>query len=642
MRDGRGVAAAGSPLALLVRPAAGGAPFPCLAGPSGTGKTSLAAAVAAALGRARVQVMLGGQDAERLLHGAEDGGAGRIVEGLCEAGVNNLVFILEGIDRVDDEAAGVLLDLLEPKRRRAFKDAYLDVPFDLCDVLWIVTATDPGRIPAPVRKWLAVIELSGYSTEEKLDIAQRYLLARPFDAPAPASWLSPAPAEVAPAGRAAGPTVVADLSVSSLWDLESSPPPPPPGVPGEDWRMAACTGDVVFEPEAVRRLIEDHTNEAGVAELNTKLATICRRVVEHRPPGRRGPEMVTPAVVREVLGAGEVLPAAVRAVIARERRRLAAGSSDDDAATKTNDWIACLEKLPWTRRSEAPVDLARARAALDAGHAGLDDAKSCILEYLAGRRRNPRSGAVLCLAGPPGVGKTSLAKCTAEALGRGFVRLACGGLRDESDLRGHNRTWKDAQSGWILRELRRVGSKDPVVVLDEIDKIGTAPAAVLLEVLDPAQNRTPRPGCCVCWARPGWASRRWRGCSPPRSAVPARGWTAARWARRRRCTGSARNGRDGSSRSCGASASAIRCSCSTSSIAWTSRAARRRRCSKRSTRRGARRSATATWTCRSTCPRRCSWRRRAGSVPCRRCCGNGCGWSSWPGTPRRRSGSLRP
>ena len=91
--------------------------------------------------------------------------------------------------------------------------------------------------------------------------------------------------------------------------------------------------------------------------------------------------------------------------------------------------IACLEKLPWTRRSEAPVDLARARAALDAGHAGLDDAKSCILEYLAGRRRNPRSGAVLCLAGPPGVGKTSLAKCTAEALGRGFGVLGRDGQR---------------------------------------------------------------------------------------------------------------------------------------------------------------------------------------------------------------------
>ena len=188
-----------------------------------------------------------------------------------------------------------------------------------------------------------------------------------------------------------------------------------------------------------------------------------------------------------MLGVGEPLPAVVRAAIARERRRLSA-SSDADAA-KTTDWIEWLEGLPWTRCSEAPVDLARARAALDAGHAGLDDAKARILEHLAVRRRNPRgAGAVLCLAGQPGVGKTSLAQCTAEALGRGFVKLACGGLRDESDLRGHNRTWKGSQPGFILRELRRVGSRDPVFVLDEIDKVGPEPAAVLLEVLDPAQH----------------------------------------------------------------------------------------------------------------------------------------------------------
>ena len=441
--------------------------------------------------------------------------------------------------------------IVDPQRRRAFEDAYLDVPFDLGDVLWIVTATDAGRIPAPVRKWLAVIELAGYSVEEKLDIAQRYLLTRPFDAPMPASWLSPAPSAVEPAGVAAGPTVVADLSVSSLWDLEASPPPSPPDIPGEDWRLAVCTGDVVFESAAIRRVIEDHTNEAGVSELNTKLAAVCRRVVERRPPGRRGTEMVTPAVVREVLGASEALPPAVRAAIALERRRLADGSLDDDAAaTKTNDWIACLEALPWTRRSEAPVDLSRARAALDAGHAGLAAAKSCILEYLAVRRRNPRSGAVLCLAGPPGVGKTSLAQCTAAALGRGFVRLACGGLRDESDLRGHNRTWKDAQAGWILRELRRIGSKDPVIVLDEVDKIGTAPAAVLLEVLDPAQHAqfrdafvelpfdlsevlfiTTANGCRGSRRRFGTVSR-WSSC---RATARTRRWPSAKrtWSLRR-------------------------------------------------------------------------------------------------------------
>ena len=148
-----------------------------------------------------------------------------------------------------------------------------------------------------------------------------------------------------------------------------------------------------------------------------------------------------------------------------------------------------LEHLPWNRRHDTPSDLAQARAALDARHAGLDHAKARIVEYLAVRRRNRRGpGAVICFSGPSGVGKTSLAQCVAAALGRGFVKLACGGLRDETDLRGHNRTWKGAQPGSILRELRRVGSKDPVFVLDEIDKLGPDPAAVLLEVLDPAQH----------------------------------------------------------------------------------------------------------------------------------------------------------
>jgi len=370
-RDGRGVAATAEPLALVVRPAAAAVPVPCLVGPSGVGKTSLAVSAAAAVGRAHVLVTLGGEDAGRLIHGVTDEVAGRIVEGLCEAGVNNLVFVLEGVDRVDGESAGVLLDVLDPRRRRAFKDAYLGVPFDLSDTLWIVTATEAGKIPPVVRKWLAVIELPGYSVEEKLDIAQRHLLARPFAGCLPSSWLSPAPplAAVEPAAGPTGPAVVSELSVSSLWELEASPSAgPSPGGPAVDWRTAACSGEVGFEPEALRRVIEDHTNEAGVSELSSKLAAICRRVVERRPPGRRGTETVTPAVVREVLGAGEVLPAVVRAAIARERRRLADGSSDADAATKTNDWIACLEKLPWTRRSEAPVDLSRARAALDAGH----------------------------------------------------------------------------------------------------------------------------------------------------------------------------------------------------------------------------------------------------------------------------------
>ena len=487
----RGGAETGAP-ALVVRP--GAAAVPCLTGPAGTGKTSLALAVARALGRPHVRLPLDGANLESLLRGGPSA-AGRIVEGLCEAGVSNPVFILEAVDRVDPETADALLDVLDLEHRTAFRDQYIDAPFDLSGVLWLATATTPDAVPEPLRPRLVLIELPGYSEDEKLEIAQRHLLARPFDGPGPAGRLSPEPgAQADPDGAADVPAVAVDRAAVSVREVEQLAAGLPAAVAAGMWRTAASGGRVRFEDEAVRLLIRAHTDEAGVAELAAKLATVCRQVVRRRPPGGDAPAVVTPAVVREVLGEGarDPLPPAVRAAIARERRRLAAKSEGGAAPTNaapTNDWIEQLEKLPWTRRGEAPIDLAQARKALDANHAGLDGAKACILEHLAVRRRNPRgAGAALCLIGPPGVGKTSLAQCTARALGRGFVKLACGGLRDETDLRGHNRTWKDSQPGVILRELRRVGSKDPVVVLDEIDKLGREPAEVLLEVLDPAQN----------------------------------------------------------------------------------------------------------------------------------------------------------
>ena len=486
----RGAEAETQAAALVVRPGRprAEAPVPCLAGARGTGKTSLAVAVAQALGLPHVRIWLGKGNPESLIRGVENGVTGRIVDGLCEAGVDNPVFVLEGLDRVESEAAEALLDVLDPARRPAFRDEYLRVPFDLSPVVWIATAADPGAIPEAVRKRIEVIEMPAYTAEEKLAIAQRYLLRRPFVASAPtaATCLLPDPAAATESDTAGnGPAVLLDREVASVQELAALSASPPHDTV-ETWWTAACTGGIRFEAGAVRRVVEDHTSEPGVADLQAKLAAVCRQMVRRRLPGSVGPQVVTPAVVGELLGPGATLPPAVRAAIARERRRLGAASDGDD--TSTNDWIECLEQLPWTRRAEAPIDLAQVRAALDAGHAGLERVKTCILEHLAVRRRNPRSPAVLCLAGAPGVGKTSLARCVADTLGCGFVKLACGGLRDETDLRGHNRTWKDAQPGWILRELRRIGSKDPVVLLDEIDKLGPGPAAVLLEVLDPAQH----------------------------------------------------------------------------------------------------------------------------------------------------------
>jgi ATP-dependent Lon protease len=169
-------------------------------------------------------------------------------------------------------------------------------------------------------------------------------------------------------------------------------------------------------------------------------------------------------------------------------------------------WLDTILDIPWNERTEDAYDVAEARRILDEDHTGLDDVKDRIIEYLAVRKRRSdrglgviggrRSGAVLALVGPPGVGKTSLGESVARAMGRKFVRVALGGVRDEAEIRGHRRTYVGALPGRIVRAIREAGTMNPVVLLDEVDKIGSDyrgdPAAALLEVLDPAQNHTFR------------------------------------------------------------------------------------------------------------------------------------------------------
>ncbi|MGH3880228.1 MAG: endopeptidase La [Actinophytocola sp.] len=169
-------------------------------------------------------------------------------------------------------------------------------------------------------------------------------------------------------------------------------------------------------------------------------------------------------------------------------------------------WLDTVLELPWNTRTGDAYDIVGAREILDADHSGLDDVKDRIIEYLAVRKRRDerglgvvggrRSGAVLALAGPPGVGKTSLGESVARAMGRKFVRVALGGIRDEAEIRGHRRTYVGALPGRIVRAISEAGSMNPVVLLDEIDKVGADyrgdPTAALLEVLDPAQNHTFR------------------------------------------------------------------------------------------------------------------------------------------------------
>lgn len=200
------------------------------------------------------------------------------------------------------------------------------------------------------------------------------------------------------------------------------------------------------------------------------------------------------------------LPDAVREAALREVGKLERAGDQNPEAGWIRTWLDTVLDLPWTVRTSDNTDLGAARAVLDADHHGLDEVKERIVEYLGVRaRRESRglsvvggrgSGAVILLAGPPGVGKTSLGESVARTLGRKFVRVALGGVRDEAEIRGHRRTYVGALPGRIVRAVREAGSMNPVVLLDEVDKVGSDyrgdPAAALLEVLDPAQNHTFR------------------------------------------------------------------------------------------------------------------------------------------------------
>ncbi len=272
----------------------------------------------------------------------------------------------------------------------------------------------------------------------------------------------------------------------------------------------------------LRRLIEWTGEHLAEVEVNDKIAEDVRAGMDKRQKefllrqqldairkelgeldGSAGAE--EPADYRTRIEAAD-LPEKVREAALREVGKLERSSEQTPEGGWIRTWLDTVLDLPWNERTEDSTDLTAARAVLDADHHGLDDVKDRIVEYLAVRARRAQrgmavvggrgSGAVMVLAGPPGVGKTSLGESVARALGRKFVRVALGGVRDEAEIRGHRRTYVGALPGRIVRAIGEAGSMNPVVLLDEVDKVGSDyrgdPAAALLEVLDPAQNHTFR------------------------------------------------------------------------------------------------------------------------------------------------------
>jgi ATP-dependent Lon protease len=261
-------------------------------------------------------------------------------------------------------------------------------------------------------------------------------------------------------------------------------------------------------PTRIRLLVKRISEAKAQAEVRSKIETEVKKEL-----GKNQREHVLREqmrAIRKELGDGDgddelsalrkrledaKLPDDAQKVVDRELRRLESMNGQGAETHVIRNYLELIADLPWSKRAESAIDLDKISAQLEADHYGLDDIKKRILEHVAVLKLSGNTkGTLLCFVGPPGVGKTSLGQSIADATGRPFVRVALGGVRDEAEIRGHRRTYVGALPGRLLSALRKAGVKNPVVLLDEVDKMGNGwagnPESALLEVLDPEQNKT--------------------------------------------------------------------------------------------------------------------------------------------------------